>query len=137
MNKMSIGHDRPHRNAKAPSRFGFEDYVAYALQVAKEVESLKPATYREVITSKESHMRSKEDYVCKLLKSLQDLKESPRQWPDIAHAMSVVSRYMAHPRKEHSNAVKRIFCYLKGTSDDLGLIYGGEREFLVTEYVGG
>ncbi|GJY90342.1 retrovirus-related pol polyprotein from transposon TNT 1-94 [Tanacetum coccineum] len=50
--------DRPHRNAKAPSRFGFEDYVAYALQVAEEVESLEPATYREVITSKESHMRS-------------------------------------------------------------------------------
>ncbi|GKD78549.1 hypothetical protein Tco_1341170 [Tanacetum coccineum] len=55
---MSISHERPHRNAKALSRFGFEDYVAYALHVAEEVESLKPATYREVITSKESHMRS-------------------------------------------------------------------------------
>ncbi|GKG51720.1 hypothetical protein Tco_0544358, partial [Tanacetum coccineum] len=29
----------------------------------------------------------------------------------------VVSRYMAHPGKEHWNAVKRIFRYLKGTSD--------------------
>ncbi|GKC46082.1 retrovirus-related pol polyprotein from transposon TNT 1-94 [Tanacetum coccineum] len=52
----SITHDRPRRNAKAPTRFGFEDYVAYALQVAEEVESLKPATYREAITSKESDM---------------------------------------------------------------------------------
>nr|GEZ93919.1 hypothetical protein [Tanacetum cinerariifolium] len=52
----SIAHDRPRRNEKAPSRFGFEDYVAHALQVTKEVESLKPATYREAITSKDSDM---------------------------------------------------------------------------------
>ncbi|GJU35103.1 retrovirus-related pol polyprotein from transposon TNT 1-94 [Tanacetum coccineum] len=50
----TIVHDRPHRNEKCPSRFGFEDYVAYALQVTEEVESLKPATYREAITSKDS-----------------------------------------------------------------------------------
>ncbi|GJV59270.1 transposable element [Tanacetum coccineum] len=52
----SIAHDRPRRNARAPSRFGFENYVAYALQVTEEVESLKPATYREAITSKDSDM---------------------------------------------------------------------------------
>ncbi|GKF15179.1 hypothetical protein Tco_0056641, partial [Tanacetum coccineum] len=52
----SIAYDRPHRNAKAPSRFGFEDYVAYVLQIAEEVKSLEPATYREAITSKESDM---------------------------------------------------------------------------------
>ncbi|GJS37167.1 retrovirus-related pol polyprotein from transposon TNT 1-94 [Tanacetum coccineum] len=50
----SIAHDRPRRNVKSPTRFG--DYVAYALQVAKEVESLEPATYREAITSKDSDM---------------------------------------------------------------------------------
>nr|GEV19963.1 hypothetical protein [Tanacetum cinerariifolium] len=53
--------------------------------------------------------------------------------PDIAHAMIVVSRYMAHPGKELWNAVKRIFHYLKGTSD-VGLIFGGEREYLVGRY---
>ncbi|GKC05160.1 transposable element, partial [Tanacetum coccineum] len=53
--------------------------------------------------------------------------------PDIAHAMSVVSRYMAHPGKEHWNAVKRIFRYLKGTSD-AGLIYDCEHEYLVAGY---
>ncbi|GKB99579.1 retrovirus-related pol polyprotein from transposon TNT 1-94 [Tanacetum coccineum] len=53
--------------------------------------------------------------------------------PDIGQAMSVVSRYMAHPGKEHWNVVKRIFRYLNGTSD-VGLIYGGDREYLVARY---
>nr|GEU39227.1 putative polyprotein [Tanacetum cinerariifolium] len=278
----SIAHDRPHRNARALSRFGFEDYVAYALQVAEEVESLEPDTYREAITSKESDkwiaamgeeieslhknktwelvqlperrkvvgckwvfkmktglpgsdiIRFKARLVAKgysqkegidyneifspvapsgsliylllyvddmlvaakgmeevnklkiLLNTEFDMKDlgaarkilgmeiiqdrkhanfrlsttcAPQTEakieymsripyastvgslmyamvytrPDIAHAMSVVSRYMAHPGKEHWNAVKRIFRYLKGTSDG-GLIYGGEREYLVVGY---
>ncbi|GKE57222.1 hypothetical protein Tco_1496407 [Tanacetum coccineum] len=54
--------------------------------------------------------------------------------PDIAHAMSVVSQYMVHPGKEHWNAVKCIFRYLKGTCD-VGLIYGSEREYLVAGYL--
>ncbi|GKB17056.1 transposable element [Tanacetum coccineum] len=54
----SIALDRPRRDAKAPSRLGFQNYVAYALQVAEEVESLEPATYQEAITSKDSDMWS-------------------------------------------------------------------------------
>jgi hypothetical protein len=37
--------------------------------------------------------------------------------PDLAHAMSVVSKYMANPSKEHWNAVQWIFIYLRGTSN--------------------
>jgi hypothetical protein len=37
--------------------------------------------------------------------------------PDLAHAMSVVSRYMTNPSKEHWNAVQWIFRYLRGTSN--------------------
>jgi hypothetical protein len=37
--------------------------------------------------------------------------------PDLAHAMSVVNRYMANPGKEHWNAVQWIFRYLRGTSN--------------------
>nr|GEV17025.1 hypothetical protein [Tanacetum cinerariifolium] len=55
----SIAHDIPRKNTKAPSRYGFKDYVAYALQVAEEVESLELVTYREAITSKESDMLSR------------------------------------------------------------------------------
>ena len=48
--------------------------------------------------------------------------------PDLAHAVSVVSRFMGEPGKEHWQAVKRIFRYLKGTSD-VGLIYEGDIVF--------
>ena len=36
--------------------------------------------------------------------------------PDIAHAVGVVSRYMANPGKEHWDAVKWLLRYLRGTS---------------------
>jgi hypothetical protein len=42
--------------------------------------------------------------------------------PDLAHDVSVVSRFMHNPVKEHWNAVKWIFRYLKGTSH-FGLLF--------------
>jgi len=42
--------------------------------------------------------------------------------PDIAHAVGVLSRFMSNPGKEHWTAVKRVFRYLRGTSD-YGLCY--------------
>ncbi|XP_038904386.1 secreted RxLR effector protein 161-like [Benincasa hispida] len=53
--------------------------------------------------------------------------------PDLALAISVVSRFMGQPGKEHWQAVKRIFRYLRGTSD-VGLVYGTCTECLVTGY---
>ena len=53
--------------------------------------------------------------------------------PDLAHAVSVVNRFMGEPGNEHWQAVKRIFRYLRGTSD-VGLIYGGDTKCLVTGY---
>ena len=35
---------------------------------------------------------------------------------DLSHALSVVSRYMSNPDKQHWNAVQWIFRYLRGTS---------------------
>ncbi|GKA76893.1 transposable element [Tanacetum coccineum] len=106
-------------------------------------------------------VQGKEDYVCKLLKSLYGLKQLPRQWYKRFDSFMVFSRsaydccvyhkkapsgsliYLllyvddmltaAKDIEEHWNAMKRIFIYLKGTSD-VGLIYGGEREYLVTGY---
>jgi transposase InsO family protein len=50
--------------------------------------------------------------------------------PDIAYAVSSVSRYAANPTKAHMAAVKRIFSYLRGTLD-LQLTFRGELTDLV------
>lgn len=42
---------------------------------------------------------------------------------DIAHAVSVVNRYMASPGKEHWKAVKWVMRYLNGTLKN-GMVYG-------------
>ncbi|KAH9646639.1 hypothetical protein KPL70_024932 [Citrus sinensis] len=47
--------------------------------------------------------------------------------PDLSYAVSVVSRYMANPGKEHWRAVKWILRYLNGTAT-YGLMYGGPRQ---------
>ncbi|CAM8990218.1 unnamed protein product [Rhodiola kirilowii] len=44
--------------------------------------------------------------------------------PDLAHSLSVVSRFMANPGKEHWAAVKWILRYLRGSTGK-GLEYGG------------
>jgi hypothetical protein len=43
---------------------------------------------------------------------------------DIAHAVGVLSRYMSKPGKEHWTTVKRVFRYLRGTTN-YGLCYQG------------
>ena len=44
--------------------------------------------------------------------------------PKISHAVGVLSRFMSNPGKEQWTAVKRVFRYLRGTSD-YGLCYQG------------
>ena len=50
--------------------------------------------------------------------------------PDLSHAMSVVSRYMANSGKEHWKAVQWIFRYLRGSSSAC-LCFGKSRDGLV------
>lgn len=45
--------------------------------------------------------------------------------PDIAYAVSVLSRFNDSPKLPHWNAVKQVICYLKGTAK-MGICYGGE-----------
>ncbi|KAH9782310.1 hypothetical protein KPL71_008845 [Citrus sinensis] len=52
-----------------------------------------------------------------------DIRRNKSEGPDISHAVSVVSRYMASPGKEHWKGVKWILRYLKGTLN-VGLVYG-------------
>ncbi|XP_074348605.1 secreted RxLR effector protein 161-like [Apium graveolens] len=53
--------------------------------------------------------------------------------PDLAQSVSIVSRFMGDPGKEHWQAVKWVFQYLKGTSD-VDLIYRCDTECLVTGF---
>ena len=54
--------------------------------------------------------------------------------PDISHVVSVVSRYMADPGKEHWNAVKWIFRYLTGTHD-FGILFDQRASIETVGYV--
>lgn len=46
--------------------------------------------------------------------------------PDIAYVVSIVSKFMANPGKEHWRAVKWILTYLRRKSS-YSLLYGGVR----------
>ncbi|XP_049372642.1 secreted RxLR effector protein 161-like [Solanum verrucosum] len=48
---------------------------------------------------------------------------------DICYVVSLVSRYQSNPGRDHWKAVKRIFCYLKGTADHT-LCYSGSDLFI-------
>ena len=50
---------------------------------------------------------------------------STKTRPDISYAVGNVARFCAKPTKQHWMAVKRIFRYLRGTSN-LGLLYHGK-----------
>ncbi|GJZ26176.1 hypothetical protein Tco_0570429 [Tanacetum coccineum] len=52
--------------------------------------------------------------------------------PDIAYAVSVVSRYLANPGKNHWEVVKWILKYLRGTAN-VGLVYGNHVD--ITSFV--
>ncbi|XP_057543970.1 secreted RxLR effector protein 161-like [Amaranthus tricolor] len=69
---------------------------------------------------------------CKLSLSMSPQTEEELA-PDIAHTVSVVSMFMAQPEREPWQGVKRIFLYLRGTTD-IGLVYGNCKECLVTRY---
>jgi len=65
---------------------------------------------------------------CEAVGSLMYLALATR--PDIAFAISAVSRFNANPGRAHWEAVKRIYKYLKGTSEmwlTYGVFEGGER----------
>ena len=50
--------------------------------------------------------------------------------PDITYAVQTLSRFLTKPGTAHWEAVKRVFCYVKGTKE-LWLSYGGEEKKLV------
>src|SRR5271156_5944418 len=53
--------------------------------------------------------------------------------PDVMYAVGLVGRFQANPRESHLQEVKRIFRYLKGTTE-LGLWYPRGQELTLTAY---
>lgn len=53
--------------------------------------------------------------------------------PDIAFATSIASRFAKNQGHQHTEAVKTILRYLKG-SRERGITYGGQSELLVEGY---
>ncbi|GKB76082.1 retrovirus-related pol polyprotein from transposon TNT 1-94 [Tanacetum coccineum] len=53
--------------------------------------------------------------------------------PDLIYAVCLCARYQAKPTKKHLNAVKRIFRYLKGTTN-MGLWYSKDTGMSMTAY---
>ena len=53
--------------------------------------------------------------------------------PNLAQAISLVSKYMGRLRKEHWQTIKRIPMYLQGTTN-IGLIYQGDTSYALSRY---
>ena len=53
--------------------------------------------------------------------------------PDIVNAVSIVSRFMSEPSKDHLTAAKRILRYIKGTKS-YGIMYETKKDFKLTGY---
>uniref|UniRef100_A0A803M610 Reverse transcriptase Ty1/copia-type domain-containing protein n=1 Tax=Chenopodium quinoa TaxID=63459 RepID=A0A803M610_CHEQI len=53
--------------------------------------------------------------------------------PDIAHVVSIISRFMSEPRKTHLAAAKRILRNIKGTKSH-GIMYKSEIDYKLTSY---
>jgi ATP-binding cassette subfamily B (MDR/TAP) protein 1 len=59
--------------------------------------------------------------------------------PDLSYAMSIVSRYMSNPGKEHWRAVQWIFRFLRGTADhclQFGRTAKGLIRYVDSDYAG-
>ena len=55
--QYSIAGDRPRREVRSPQRFAKADLVAYALNVAEDVDSNQdPSTYTEAVNCDDSSM---------------------------------------------------------------------------------
>nr|GEW28049.1 retrovirus-related Pol polyprotein from transposon TNT 1-94 [Tanacetum cinerariifolium] len=72
-------------------------------------------------------------HVYHLKKALYGLKQAHRVWPDLVFAVCMCARYQASPTKKHLEALKRVFCYLKGTIK-WGLWYPKDTAMALTAY---
>jgi len=105
------------------TRFNFEDLKPSSIAMdpsAPLLKSQSPATLADI--AKMANVPYRE-----AVGSLMYTAMGTR--PDIAFATSTVAQFLENPGRDHWEAVKRIFRYLKGTRE-LSLVYGGRKEDL-------
>jgi hypothetical protein len=105
-------------------------WLSQAGYVKKVLERFSMEKAKPVSTPLVNHFRLSTSQCLKTVEEIEDISKVPYTSavgclmyamvctrPDLAHAVSVVSKYMANPRKQHWDAVKWIFRYLRGTTD--------------------
>jgi len=95
----------------------------YHMDIASS--KISPFTSQTCLTPDESVKSMDAHRYCSMIGSLMYLTASRL---DIAFVLGYCSRYQSNPKESHEKAVKRIFCYLKG-SPRLGLWYPKGRNF--------
>ncbi|KAH9650187.1 hypothetical protein KPL70_026271 [Citrus sinensis] len=111
-------------------------FLSQGSYVKKIVKTFGMSTCKSVITPLASHFKLSNLQCAKTDDERREMEKFPYAnavgcmmyamvltRPDISYALSIVSRYMATPRKEHWQAVKWILRYPSGT-DRIGLLYG-------------
>ena len=123
--------------------------------VQKVLERFNMADAKQVSTPLAGHFRLSTAQSPESAEEIQDMSKVPYASavgclmyamvctrPDLAHAVSTVSKYMGNPGREHWKAVKWIFRYLKGTSKH-GLMFARQKDqasvvgFVDADYAGG
>ncbi|PON85525.1 hypothetical protein TorRG33x02_186740 [Trema orientale] len=49
-----LSRDRTRRQIRAPDRYGFAEYISFALTVARDIEGVEPMSYKETLSDKNS-----------------------------------------------------------------------------------
>ncbi|KAE8686551.1 cytochrome P450 71A9-like [Hibiscus syriacus] len=135
---MEICRDRDSRKLRLSQR-GY---------VEKMLERFAMSSAKPVSTPLANHFKLSSEQCPKTDKEAEDMAKVPYSnavgclmyamvctRPDLAHAVSQVCKYMSKPGKQHWEAVKWIFRYLKGTVGH-GIVFGSQRDNpLVVGYV--
>ncbi|KAE8669591.1 hypothetical protein F3Y22_tig00112230pilonHSYRG00138 [Hibiscus syriacus] len=135
---MEICRDRDSRKLRLSQR-GY---------VEKMLERFAMSSAKPVSTPLANHFKLSSEQSPKTDKEAEDMAKVPYSnavgclmyamvctRPDLAHVVSQVCKYMSKPGKQHWDAVKWIFRYLKGTVGH-GIVFGSQRDNpLVVGYV--
>ncbi|KAE8707081.1 hypothetical protein F3Y22_tig00110387pilonHSYRG00804 [Hibiscus syriacus] len=135
---MEICRDRDSRKLRLSQR-GY---------VEKMLERFAMSSAKPVSTPLANHFKLSSEQFPKTDKEAEDMAKVPYSnavgclmyamvctRPDLAHVVSQVCKYMSKPGKQHWEAVKWIFRYLKGTVGH-GIVFGSQRDNpLVVGYV--